>query len=142
MPLEAAPLVSPAIIGAGSGGGVGAGIRLAGIIDFTRVVAIAAREITSDRALVTRLTTFLRADATLRFTFLVAPRAFERTFFSEDLARRATRPMLRRAREPARRAAERALDLILLRDFRFLAMNSIPPCVSNVEHLDDDCGAV
>jgi hypothetical protein len=112
--------------GAGSGGGVGdgAGIRLAGIIDFTRVVAIAARDITSDLALLTRRTTFVRADAALRLIRFAALRALVRTFLSDDLARLAARRTLRRALEPA----ERALDFSLLRDFlRFLAMKWVPP---------------
>ena len=107
--------------GAGSGGGIGDddGIRLAGIIDFTRVVAIAARDITSDLALATRRTTFLRADAALRLTRFAALRAFARTLRSEDRARRATR----RTRERADFAR-----VILLRDFlRFLAMKWFPP---------------
>jgi hypothetical protein len=136
LPLETLP-GSPDIIGAGSGGGVGAGagIMLAGIIDLTLVVAIAARDITSERALATRLTTLRRAEAALLLTRRAALRAFVFIFRIEDFARRATRRTLRRARDPARRAAERALDFILLRDLRFLAMNSIPPWCSNGKNL-------
>jgi len=122
LPLEKLPWLGGGIIGAGSGGGVGdaAGIRLAGIIDFTRVVAMAAREITSDRALATRLTTLLRAEAALRLTRLAAPRALARTFFSEDFARRATRRTLRRARALA-------LGFAFLRALRFLAITNHSP---------------
>jgi len=130
LPLEKLPgWLGGDIIGAGSGGGAGdaAGIKLAGIIDFTLVVAIAARDITSDLALATRLTTFLRAEAALRLTRLAALRALARTFFSEDFARLATRRTLRRALELARRAADRALDLVLLRVLRFLAIDNHSP---------------
>ena len=123
MPLEKLPgWLGGDIIGAGSGGGVGeaAGIRLAGIIDFTFVVAMAAREMTSDLALATRLTTFLRAEAALRLTRLAALRAFARTFFSEDFARRATRRTLLRARA-------RALGFAFLRALRFLAITNHSP---------------
>jgi len=126
LPLEALP-GSLDIIGAGSGGGVGAGSKLAGIMDLTRVVAIAARDITSLRALVTRFTTFLRADAALRLTRLAALRAFARTFFSEDFARLAARLTPRRARELARRAADLAFDFSFLRALRFLAINNHSP---------------
>jgi hypothetical protein len=101
---------------------VGEGIRLAGIIDLTRVVAIAARDITSDLARVTRFTTLRRAEAALLLMRLAALRAFVRTFFSEDLARRAALRTLRRAREPAPRAADDRAVLDLLRDLRFLAI--------------------
>jgi hypothetical protein len=97
--------VGEAIGIAGAGGGGGVGMRLAGIIAFTRVVAIAARDMTSDFAFATRFTALLRTDTALRFMRVAALRAFTPTLRAVDFALLAARRTRPRAWLRARRAA-------------------------------------
>jgi hypothetical protein len=101
----------------------------AGIMDLTLLVALAARDRTSDLAFVTRLTAWLRADVARRLTFATARRALPRALRAAERALLAARRAPLRAFERSRRAADFARDFPRLasrrrlpRPLRFLAI--------------------
>src|SRR5690349_8089025 len=100
-------------------------MRLAGIIAFTRVVAMAARDITSVFAFAMRLTALLRTATAWRSPRLAVLLASAWPWRAGDSARPAARRIRPRAGLPARRAA-----LLSLRRaapaLRFFAIDWIP----------------